>query len=73
MDDGERLARAVLLFYRAGPWTDRDREAWHLLTGLQEASTRVLGDMARRVLPAEEPHDVLAHALARPDWLYDLD
>jgi hypothetical protein len=52
---GERLARAVLLFHRGGPWTDADRVAWLELTGQQtascaEATTKVLGDLAREVL-----------------------
>jgi hypothetical protein len=45
----ERLARAVLLFHRGGPWTDQDREVWRTLTGEDDATTRVLCDLARRV------------------------
>jgi hypothetical protein len=49
---GERLARAVLLFHRGGPWTDADRAVWLELTGQRDATTRVLGDLAREVLAA---------------------
>lgn len=55
MSDLERLARAVLLFHRGGPWSDADRVAWLELTGQQtaacaEATTRKLCDLARAVL-----------------------
>lgn len=68
----ENASRGLLLFYRTGPWTDQDRETWLMLTGFQEATTRVLGDLARRVVPEGEAA-VLAHSLARPEWLYDRD
>ena len=45
--DAVRLARAVLLFHRGGPWTDADRAAWLGLTGEHEATTKVLCDLAR--------------------------
>lgn len=45
----ERLAAAVLLFHRAPPWTDEDRQAWLALTGEQEATTKALCDFARKV------------------------
>jgi len=46
----ERLARAVLLFYRGGRWTGTDRNAWAMLTDEEEATTVVLCDLARRLL-----------------------
>ncbi len=49
LDQAERLARAVLLFHRGGPWGDEEREAWKALTGCDEATTRVLCDLARQV------------------------
>jgi hypothetical protein len=46
----ERLAGAVLMFWAAGPWTGRHRVVWKLLTGTNEATSKTLGDMARKVL-----------------------
>jgi hypothetical protein len=54
LSDAERLARAVLLFHRGGPWTAWDIEVWRVLTGESEATTRALCDLARRVRKAEE-------------------
>jgi predicted NUDIX family NTP pyrophosphohydrolase len=45
-----RLAGAVLLFHRGGPWTERDRATWRSLTGEDEATTKVLCDLARRTI-----------------------
>ncbi len=45
-----RLAKAVLLFHDATQWGDTERAAWIKLTGRSEATTRVLGDLARDVL-----------------------
>jgi hypothetical protein len=45
----ERLARAVLLFHRSGPWTPEDRQMWTALTGEAEATTKALCDLARKV------------------------
>jgi hypothetical protein len=53
--DAERLARAVLLFYDTGPWSAEKCEAWAALTGQHDATTRALGDLARRVLAARPP------------------
>jgi hypothetical protein len=47
---GERLARAVLLFHEAGPWDGRKARLWRALTGGDEATTKTLGELARRVL-----------------------
>lgn len=44
-----RLARAVLLFHGGGPWTAADGDEWERVTGSREATTKVLGDLARRV------------------------
>jgi hypothetical protein len=49
LSDAERLARALLLFHRNGPWMPGDREVWFALTGKQECSSRVLCDLAREV------------------------
>ena len=54
ISDAEKLARAVLLFYRDGPWTTCDRETWEQLTGSDDATTRTLCDLARRVRADEE-------------------
>ena len=48
------MARAVLLFHRGGPWTDNDRALWLALTEQEEATTRVLCDVAREVLRDEQ-------------------
>jgi hypothetical protein len=51
----ERLSRAVLLFHRGGSWTGTDRLEWVMLTGEEDATTKVLCDLARRLLI--ETHD----------------
>jgi hypothetical protein len=48
MNSTERLARAVLLFHRGGRWTGTDRNEWVMLTGEEDATTKVLCDLARR-------------------------
>jgi hypothetical protein len=53
MSDAERLARALLLFHRGGPWTGMDRNEWVMLTGEEEATTKVLCDLARKIAEAE--------------------
>jgi streptomycin 6-kinase len=45
----ERLARAVLLFHSGEPWTTERRATWISLTGSDEATTRVLCNLARAV------------------------
>jgi len=67
MSDAERLAKAVLLFHRGGPWFDRDRELWSALTGEREATTKVLCDLARRIRATEEANDTYGPE-ERPDW-----
>jgi hypothetical protein len=54
ISNAERLARAVLLFYEPGPWDERKAELWRALTGTDEATTRVLGNLARDVRAKEE-------------------
>lgn len=54
MTDAEKLALAVLLFHRGGPWTREDHENWKRYTGTPLAFTRTLGDLARRVLDNEQ-------------------
>ena len=46
----EQLASAVLLFHFGEPWTDDRREAWTKLTGRDEVTPEVLGDLARLAL-----------------------
>lgn len=50
MTDLERLACAILLFHRGGPWTWDDHAQWRALTGSPLASTRTLCNLAREVL-----------------------
>jgi len=57
MEAGERLAHAVLLFYRDGMWDETKKLAWGLLTDDRPATTRTLGDMAREVLGLEHTDD----------------
>lgn len=54
MSDAEKLARAVLMFYAGTAWGDNERETWLMLTGSDEATTRTLGNLARRVRAQEE-------------------
>ena len=49
----ERLARAVLLFFRGGPWTDDDRAVWESMTGYPTPTAATLCDFAREVLSDE--------------------
>jgi hypothetical protein len=49
MTPAERLARCMLMFH-GGEWTDNDRAMWQALTGSQEATAKVLCDLARKVL-----------------------
>lgn len=50
----EKLALAVLLFFRASPFSADDREMWEYLTGTSECTTKVLCDLARKVQAAEQ-------------------
>lgn len=54
LSKAERLARAVLMFFEAGEWTREKRVMWTALTGSVEASSKVLGDLAREVRAEEE-------------------
>ena len=53
MTGNERLARAVLLFFRGGPWTDNDRAVWVSMTGRPTPTAATLCDFAREVLSDE--------------------
>jgi hypothetical protein len=54
MSDAEKLARAVLMFYQGVTWGENERETWLMLTGSEEATTRTLGNLARKVRAQEE-------------------
>jgi hypothetical protein len=54
MSDAEKLAQAVLLFHRGGPWTAQDSETWLAVTGEPDVTNRVLCDLARKVRGQEE-------------------
>jgi hypothetical protein len=54
MTDAEKLARAVLLFHGTIEWTADIREDWLFLTGSEEATTKTLCDLARKVRAAAE-------------------
>jgi hypothetical protein len=51
------LARAVLMFYNSGCWTNADRAEWLRLTGDTEATTRSLCNLARRVIDQATTQD----------------
>ena len=63
MTGNERLARAVLLFFRGGPWTDNDRAVWVSMTGRPTPTAATLCDFAREVL-SDEGCGAKASALA---------
>jgi hypothetical protein len=50
MSDAETMARVVLLFFRGGPWTQQDHDEWQKLTGCFVVTTKVMGDLARKIL-----------------------
>jgi len=54
MTDPEKLARAVLLFHQGGNWGEEQRRLWRLFTAEDGATTKVLCDLARRVLKPME-------------------
>ncbi len=50
LDAREQALCAVLIFHHGGPWTaDKCRE-WTAITGVEEATTKVLCDHIRSVL-----------------------
>ena len=53
MTGNERLARAVLLFFRGGPWSDNDRAVWETMTGYPTPTAATLCEFAREVLSDE--------------------
>lgn len=53
MTGNERLARAVLLFFRGGTWTDEDRVVWEVMTGHPGPTAASLCELARDVLSDE--------------------
>lgn len=52
------LAELVLLFHGGGQWSDDKRARWRELTGHDEATTKVLCDVARLVRAA--PHAIVS-------------
>jgi len=46
----DRLARAVLLFHRGGPWTEADQQLWFMLTDTMDVTTKSLCDLARKAV-----------------------
>jgi hypothetical protein len=49
----ERLARAVLLFFRGGHPSENDRAVWEVMTGRSAMTAATLCDFAREVLADE--------------------
>lgn len=43
-------ANATLLFHSAAPWSPDKRDEWHVLTGSDSATTKMLCDVAREAL-----------------------
>jgi hypothetical protein len=54
MSSLERLARAVLLFHQGGSWNGMHRNEWVMLTDEEDATTKTLCDLARRLLQEQE-------------------
>jgi hypothetical protein len=50
VSDTERLARAIILFYKGGPWSPEDTQRWIELTNAPSVTTKELCNLARRVL-----------------------
>lgn len=46
----DRVARAVLLFHRGGPWTDQDHALWFMLTDTSEVTTKALCNFVRKAI-----------------------
>ena len=65
MTPAERLARCVLMFYGIAGWSQNERDLWKALTGSDDATTRVLGDLAREVLQDERERAGLAERRKR--------
>ena len=53
MTGNERLARAVLLFFRGGPWSADDCAVWETMTGQPSPTAATLCELAREVLSDE--------------------
>ena len=49
----ERLARAVLLFFRGGHPSENDRAVWEVMTGRSAMTAATLCEFAREVLADE--------------------
>jgi hypothetical protein len=49
----ERLARAVLLFFRGGPWSADDCVVWETMTGPPSLTAATLCELAGEVLSDE--------------------
>ena len=47
------LARAVLLFWKPGPWTEQDAAEWESITHCSVVGGATLVEMARQVVEAE--------------------
>lgn len=47
----KRLQQAILLFHSAEPWDEERQRQWQELTGRREATTKVLCDLARGIMP----------------------
>ena len=75
MSDLDRLGRAVLLFHRGGQWTGQDRNEWVMLTGEEDATTKVLCDLARKLLlqhtQTQQPMPHEPETTAEPDCLFE--
>jgi hypothetical protein len=54
MSKPEKLARAVLLFFNAEPWTRNRMREWVDCTGKYDGTSKVLCDLAREVRADEE-------------------
>jgi hypothetical protein len=50
MTDGERLARAVLMFHDRQPWTTERLDQWQDITGHRSTRKDVLDELARKII-----------------------
>lgn len=49
MTEAQKLAKAVLMFFRGGDFGAEQKATWLALTGSDEATTKTLCDLARKV------------------------
>jgi hypothetical protein len=66
MTDGEKLAIAVLLFYAQGPWDESKRDKWRAVMGHDDANTKAMGNLARKIIEDQRLKEQAAMSGGRP-------